>query len=65
MVGVVEKTNVQRVTQELFDDTECCLIFCNQPMCNVKCKEAYTGRALEVINTGDFTPLKEKSSCSG
>jgi hypothetical protein len=64
MVGVIEKTSVEKRTQALFDDVECCLILRNQPVCNEQCKESYKGRDLQVINTGDFIPLKDKSSCS-
>lgn len=64
MVGIIGQAEAQRITQQLFDDVECCLIYCNQPFCNVKCKDSYTGRDLQVINTGDFSPLKEKCACS-
>lgn len=64
MLGIIEKSSVQKLTQELFNDVECCLISWNQPTCNTQCKESYTGRELQVTNTGGFTPLKEKSTCS-
>lgn len=64
MVGTVEKTNIQKITQDLFNDAECCLIFRNQSTCNEKCKENYSGRELQVINTGDFSPLKQECTCS-
>ncbi len=63
MLGVIEKSNFDRLTQQLFDDVECCMIYSNQPLCNVKCKETYTGRGAMIISTGDFTPLKENCAC--
>jgi|GEM_PF-1717749 len=65
MVGVLAKTNISKVTQELFDDIECCLIYHNQPKCNEICKKSYSGRQLTIINTGDFSPLKPASDCKG
>jgi hypothetical protein len=52
-----------KLTQQLADDIECCLVYRNKPICNVKCKESYTGRELLVRNTGDFNPLAEESTC--
>jgi hypothetical protein len=63
MVGVIEKTDIEKTTQALFDDVECCLIYCNQPICNEQCKESYIGRDLQVVNTGSFIPLKENCTC--
>jgi hypothetical protein len=64
MIGIIEKSSVQKQTQQLFNDIECCLIFWNKPSCNTACQESYSGRDLEVTNTGDYTPLKDKRSCS-
>ena len=64
MIGTIEKSPVAKLTQQLFNDIECCLIFCNQPLCNTTCKESYSGRDLQVINTEDYKPLKEKCACS-
>ena len=64
MVGVIKETSVERITQEFVNDVECCLIYSNQPLCNDKCKEEYTGRSLEITNTEGYYPLKETSSCS-
>lgn len=63
-IGFIEKSTVERSTQQLFDDIECCLIFCNQPLCNTTCKESYSGRDLQVINSGYYRRLKEKCTCS-
>ena len=63
-IGFIEKSTVERSTQQLFDDIECCLIFCNQPLCNTTCKESYSGRDLQVINVGHYRRLKEKCTCS-
>lgn len=64
MVGIIEKTNLEKRTQALYDNIECCLIFCNKPICNTQCKESYTGRSLQVTNTGDYIPLKPKCTCT-
>jgi len=64
MIGIIEKTNLEKITQTLFDAIECCLIFCNQPKCNTQCKESYTGRDLQVTNTGAYIPLKPKCTCT-
>lgn len=64
MLGTVKKSTVKKSTQQLFNDIECCLIFCNQPLCNTSCKESYSGRDLKVFNTGDPYPLKKECSCS-
>ena len=47
LIGLIENSTVERLTQQLFDDVECCLIFCNQPLCNITCKESCSGRARE------------------
>jgi hypothetical protein len=62
-IGYIKESTVQKTTQ-LFDDVECCLIYCNQPLCNTLCKEKYTGRDLHIINTGSYRPLKEECYCS-
>ena len=64
MVGVIEKTNLEKRTQALFDDIECCLIFCNKPICNTQCKESYKGRDLQITNIGAYIPLKPKCTCT-
>lgn len=64
MLGTVEKSTVAKLTQQLLNDIECCLIFCNQPLCNTSCEESYSGRDLKVINTGHSYPLKKECSCS-
>lgn len=62
-IGFIEKSTVERRTQQLYDAIECCLILCSQPMCNTTCKESYSGRDLNVINKGHYFSLKEKCSC--
>jgi hypothetical protein len=64
MIGIIKESSVEKQTQQLFNDIECCLIFRNKPACNTTCQESYSGRDLEVTNTGDYVPLKEKCSCS-
>jgi hypothetical protein len=62
MVGTLVSATLERVTKQLFDDIEACLIFRNQPLCNVQSTESYSGRPLRVINEGDFAPLKPTST---
>lgn len=64
MLGTIKKSTVQKSTQQLFNDIECCLILCNQPLCNTSCKDSYSGRDLKVINAGHPFPLKKECSCS-
>lgn len=62
MLGAIRKSTFERYTQQIFNDIECCLIFCNQPLCNTSCKESYSGRDLKVINIGHPYPLKKECS---
>jgi hypothetical protein len=62
-VGVITRTNQQTLTQELFNDVECGLIYSNQPICNIQCKKTYQGRSLFIINKGDYDPLHGNSLC--
>ena len=61
MTGKIVKSSLGKITRQLVDDTEACLIYTNQPSCNAMFKNSYEGRAIEIINTGDYSPLKEKS----
>ena len=63
MVGKITKSG-SGVTADLMNCVECCLIFTNKPDCNTTCKDAYEWKlSLEIINKGDFSPLKETSKC--
>ena len=63
MIGVVTRYSPADLTQALVDDAECCLIFHNQPPCNVNCKQSYNGRDILVDNKGGFSPLNPSSHC--
>jgi len=63
MVGVVTQASVQRLTQDVIDDLECCLIYSNQPLCNERCKDTYSGREITITNIGGNFPLKASSAC--
>ena len=63
MVGVLTQTNRENITQQFFNDIECCLIFRNQPLCNTLCEDSYSGRNLSITNTGDFNPLAQSCVC--
>lgn len=63
MIGVVTRTSLARATQGLYDDAECCLIYSNKPTCNAKCKDSYSGREIQVVNIGDYSPLRSSSHC--
>jgi len=65
MVGALTRSSLGKVTWDLVNAVECCLIFSNQPPCNTKCKDAYSGKGeVQVTNLGDFAPLKNESRCS-
>jgi len=55
-----------KITQELFDDIECCLIYKNKPLCNTDCVNKYNSklrREIQIINHGNRSPLKENCRC--
>jgi len=64
MLGVVQSSTVKKLTQQLFNDIECCLVHKNKPLCNTSCKELYSGRDLKIINVGSFYPLTKEHECS-
>jgi len=64
MLGTIKKSTFKRHTQHVFNNIKCCLVLCNQPLCNTSCKEFYSGRDLKVINTGYPYPLNKECSCS-
>lgn len=64
MLGTIEKSTVEKSTQQLFNDIECCLVFSNKPLCNTSCKESYSGRELKIINTEHPYPLEKEHSCT-
>jgi len=63
MVGAVTHSD-DSVDRGLFQDIQCCLVHANQPSYNDGCRDAYTGRDIEIINTGDFYPIEEQSVAS-
>ncbi len=64
MVGIITAVSTAKLTQDLVDDVEHCLIYSNQPLCNDADKGEYKGRSLQITNSGGCFPLKELSSCS-
>ena len=48
--GVITKNDQEKVTQQLFNDVECCMIYVNKPKCNTLCMETYEGGAIEVTH---------------
>lgn len=64
MLGTIEKSTVGKLTQQLFNDIECCLIFSNNPLCNETCQDCYSGRDLKIVNTGHPYPLEKESTCA-
>jgi len=50
--GVITKNDQEKVTQQLFNDVECCMIYVNKPKCNTLCIETYEGGAIEVTHGG-------------
>jgi len=52
-LGFIEDTDFRRITEEIVRDTECLLIYTNQPPLNTSCKESYAGRDnLMVLSDG-------------
>ena len=61
MLGII--TSESSITRQLLVDTECCLIYRNQPDCNEVCKESYHGRDIVVRNLGIHHQLIPESRC--
>ncbi|MBA7621622.1 hypothetical protein ES703_28986 [subsurface metagenome] len=59
--GVITKNDQEKVTQQLFNDVECCMIYVNKPKCNTLCIETYEGGAIEVTHGG--ARMIKNSSC--
>ena len=59
--GVITKNDQEKVTQQLFNDVECCMIYVNKPKCNTLCMETYEGGAIEVTHGG--ARMITNSSC--
>jgi hypothetical protein len=59
--GVITKNDQEKVTQQLFNDVECCMIYVNKPKCNTLCMETYEGGAIEVTHGG--ARMIKNSSC--
>lgn len=60
--GIIIETDQERVTSQLIDDIECCMIYSNQPKCNVQCKESYEGREINIEHENPW--IIRDSSCS-
>ena len=59
--GVITKNDQEKITQQLFNDVECCMIYVNKPKCNTLCMETYEGGAIEVTHGG--ARMIKNSSC--
>lgn len=59
--GVITKHDQEKVTQQLLNDVECCMIYVNKPKCNTLCMETYEGGAIEVTHGG--ARMIKNSSC--
>ena len=59
--GVITKNDQEKVTQQLFNDVECCMIYVNKPKCNTLCMETYEGGAIEVTHFS--ARMIKNSSC--
>lgn len=62
MGGVINNSS-ESPTQNFYNAVEQCLINTNQPVCNSSYIENSSGDMIEIINEGDYYPLKEKSIC--
>ena len=64
-LGVLTKCNLDKKTEQLYEDIEKCLIYCNQPTCNTLNKSNYeSNRIVKIQNTGYFVSLIENCDCS-
>jgi len=52
MVGIIAEASVERITQDVVNDVECCLIYSNQPVCNDNCNKG-----------GSYLPVKSVCKC--
>lgn len=59
--GIITSISQERISAELVDDIEACLIFTNQPEQNTVSKKDYTGRDIIITNEGGYYPLEEIS----
>lgn len=63
-LGVLSETSVGKKTEQLYEDIEKCLIFCNEPTCNTNHKSNYeSSRILSIKNIGQHHSLNEESNC--
>ena len=62
MGGVINNSS-ESTSQNFYNAVEQCLINTNQPVCNSSYIENSSGDMIEIINEGDYYPLKEKSVC--
>ena len=63
---ILQLDGMEKITQELFDDIECCLIYKNEPLCNTDCVNEYNSklrREIQIINCGGYNPIKENCRC--
>ncbi len=62
--GSIVDSSLERTSEKFVRDIECCLIYCNQPSCNRKCKESSGARAVHVRSFGDHKPIKRDCDCT-
>jgi len=63
---ILQLDGMGKITQELFDDIECCLIYKNKPLCNTDCVNKYNSelrREIQIINHENYSPIKENCKC--
>ncbi len=64
-LGILKECSLDKKTEQLYDDIEKCLTYCNQPTCNTQNRNSYASkRTIHIQNTGNYIPLNEKSNCS-
>jgi hypothetical protein len=64
-VGALKYVQADAAADKVFFAVERCLIFTNQPSCNMDGKKAYVGDPIRMTNIGDFTPLQSVAECLG
>ena len=63
--GIITENDQDGISQELFNDVECCMIYTNKPACNQKCMKEYVGGEIIIshVNARKITDSScEKSS---
>lgn len=66
-IGYLGIHTPNEVSDQIYQDIECCLVHNNQPMCNPLCRKGYpvSQRTVTISNRGFYWMLKSNSYCLG